>query len=442
MAFHCILNTQVIEGDQPLKTARRRFLKSSAAVVGGLAVGGVKPLVAQTLEQQNNDYWSLGYEPSTPTDVREYGQRSRYVTSIRTYKPRRHRATDDIFTPIQDVDGIITPASLHYNVNHGSAIPDIDPKEHKLMIHGMVERPLIFTMEELKRFPSVTRVHFVECAYNAAPPERRSPDATVQRTHGQCSTSLWTGVPLSLLLKETGIKDGARWILGEGAEAKRRSKSIPLFKAIEDAIVAWGQNGEPVRPEQGFPLRLVTPGYEGPANVKWLRRIKVGDQPWMQHADNPGHTTLRPDGKGRWFEFEMGVNSVITYPSGGRTLEAKGFHPISGLAWSGGGAISRVEVSTDGGKNWEDAQLLEPIHRFAHTRFYYPWKWQRGEAILMSRATDERGDVQPALIELNQIYSVNTDYWLAIKDSRGHFNPIQPWRIQADGAIKNAIWDV
>jgi sulfane dehydrogenase subunit SoxC len=248
-------------------------------------------------------------------------------------------------------------------------------------------------------------------------------------------------VLLSVLLKETGVQPAASWIVAEGGEGKMRTKSIPLAKAMDDAIVAWGQNGEPVRPEQGFPLRLVVPGYEGPANVKWLRRIKVGDLPWMAHADNPGHTTLRPDGKGRWFQFEMGVNSVITSPSGGQRLSRPGFHAINGLAWSGGGAITRVEVSADGGRNWKEAQIAEPVHRIAHTRFYFPWHWDGGETVLMSRATDERGDVQPALAELNRIYGVDTGYWLAIRDSRAHFNPIQPWKITADGGVHNAIWE-
>lgn len=416
---------------------RRRFLQRSAALASGLAAGALSPAQAQ-----DQPGWDLGYTPGDPNDVREYGQRSRYVNSKRAYKPRGTRATNDIYTPLQDIEGIITPAPLHFNVNHSSAIPDIDPATHRLMIHGMVDRPLVFSLAELKQFPSVTRAHFIECAYNAAPPERRDRDASVQITHGQTSCSEWTGVLLSVLLKETGVQRGATWIVGEGAEAKRRTKSIPLAKAMDDAIVAWGQNGEPVRPEQGFPLRLIVPGYEGPANVKWLRRIKLGDLPWMADADNPGHTTLRPDGKGRWFEFEMGVNSVITHPSGGQQLTRRGFYGITGLAWSGGGAISRVEISTDGGRLWQDAQLLEPVHRFAHTRFYFPWNWDGKEVVLQSRATDERGDVQPALAELNRIYGVDTAYWLAIDDSRGHFNPIQSWKITEDGGVYNAIWEV
>ena len=416
---------------------RRRFLKRSAAIVGGLTVGGLPPATGQS-EQS----WNLGYEPIIPDDVREYGLRSRYVTSRRTYKPRGNRATNDIYTPLQDIEGIITPTPLHFNVNHSSAIPDIDPAQHHLLIHGMVDRPLTFSMDELRSLPSVSRVHFIECAYNAAPPERQDRDATVQRTHGQTSCSQWTGVLLSVLLKEVGVQRSAKWIVAEGAEAKRRTKSIPLAKVMEDAIVAYGQNGEPVRPEQGFPLRLVVPGYEGPANVKWLRRIKVGELPWMADADNPGHTTLRPDGKGRWFEFEMGVNSVITIPSGGQKLPQPGFYGVTGLAWSGGGAISRVEVSTDAGQTWQDAKLLEPVLRFAHTRFYFRWNWDGSEVVLQSRATDERGDVQPSLVELNRIYGVDTDYWLAIDDSRGHFNPIQPWKITEDGSVFNAIWEV
>jgi sulfane dehydrogenase subunit SoxC len=415
------------------QSARRRFLKRSAALAG-IAVGAIGSASGQ------NQNWAPGYEPDIPKDLREYGQPSRYAKVGRTSNPALNRATDDIHTPLQDTMGIITPSALHYTVSHGSAVPDIDPRQHRLMIHGMVDRPLIFTMEELKRFPSVSRIHFIECAYNGSPPERKSADATVQRTHGQTSCSEWTGVLLSVLLREAGVQRGASWILGEGAEAKNRAKSIPLAKAMDDTIVAYGQNGEPVRPEQGFPLRLVTPGFEGPHNVKWLRRIKVGNEPFMAHADSPGHTSLRPDGKARWFQFEMGVNSVITFPSGGQRLAARGFYEITGLAWSGGGVIRRVEISADGGRTWKDAELQQPILRMAHTRFRFPWNWNGQEAVLQSRATDERGDVQPSLAELGKIWGVDSDYWLSVTNSIPQFNPIQPWKVAADGRIQNAMF--
>ena len=420
------------------QSGRRRFLKDSA-LLAGVAAGAIRSASGQETARETMD-WKVGYQPDVPEDLRKYGQPSRYGTLLRTYNPAR-RATDDMHTPIQDTMGIITPSSLHYTVCHGSAVPDIDPREHRLLIHGMVDRPMIFTMEDLKRFPSVSRIHFIECAYNGSPPERKDPDATVQRTHGPTSCSEWTGVLLSVLLREAGVQRGASWIIGEGAEAKMRAKSIPLEKAMRDAIVAYGQNGEPVRPEQGFPLRLVTPGYEGPHNVKWLRRIKVGSQPFMAHADNPGHTALRPDGKGRWFQFEMGVNSVITFPSGGQRLSSRGFHEITGLAWSGGGAIRRVEVSTDSGRTWKDAVLEGPIHRIAHTRFRFPWSWSGQEAVLQSRATDERGDVQPSLAQLEKVWDVNRDYWLALRNSVPQFNPIQSWKVTKEGSVGNAIWE-
>jgi sulfane dehydrogenase subunit SoxC len=415
------------------QSAKRLFLKRSAALIG-MTLGGMRAASGQ------NTNWSLGYDPNTPKDLREYGQPSRYAGFVRSSNPAVNRATDDVHTPLQDTMGIITPSALHYTVSHGSAVPDIDPRQHRLLIHGMVDRPMIFTMEELKRFPSVSRIHFIECAYNGSPSERKSADATVERTHGQVSCSEWTGVLLSVLLREAGLQKGASWILAEGAEAKNRAKSIPLAKAIEDAIVAYGQNGEPVRPEQGFPLRLVTPGYEGPNNVKWLRRIKVGNAPFMAHADSPGHTSLRPDGKARWFQFEMGVNSVITFPSGGQRLSDHGFYEIRGLAWSGGGAIRKVEVSTDGGRTWKDAQLQEPIHRMAFTRFRFPWNWNGQEVVLQSRAADERGDVQPTLSQLNKVWGVNSDFWLSFATAIPQFNPIQPWKLTSDGVVQNALF--
>jgi len=341
--------------------------------------------------------------------------------------------------------GIITPASLHFVLSHGYDPPDIDPRQHRLMIHGMVDRPLIFTLEELERLPSVSRFHFVECHGNSATSSpnreiRMSPAATVQDTHGLTSCSEWTGVLLSVLLKEVGVQKGASWLVAEGADAIKHTKSISLDKVMDDVLVAYGQNGEPIRPEQGYPLRLVVPGWQGISNVKWLRRIKVVDEPYMAMMETTRYPSLRPDGKSRWFESELGPKSVITRPSGGQRLPSPGFHEITGLAWSGGGAIRRVEVSTDSGRTWKDAQLQDPVARKAHTRFRLDWKWDGKEAALQSRCTDDRGQVQPSVAEVAKIWGVNLDYFqVAGTIDMGNFNAIHTWKVTRDGSVQNVL---
>ena len=303
-----------------------------------------------------------------------------------------------------------------------------------------MERPLIFTLEELKRLPSVTRIHFLECAGNSRESIKGNAAAeTVQLTHGRTSCSEWTGVPLSLLLQEAGVQKGASWLVAEGADADKHFRSIPLEKAMNDVLVAYGQNGEALRPENGYPLRLVIPGWEGNINVKWLRRIKVVDLPYMSKGDSISHPTLRLDGKTRWFQFELGPKSVITFPSGGQRLPSRGFYEITGLAWSGGGAIRRVEVSTDGGRSWKDAQLQEPVHRMAHARFRLDWNWGGEEAVLQSRCTDERGYVQPTLAEMGKVWGVNMDYWLSPDTHFNHVHFIQPWKVTREGSVHNAL---
>jgi sulfane dehydrogenase subunit SoxC len=367
------------------------------------------------------------------------GERSHFVTTARV--PVR-AGSPHSYTPHQDSMGIITPAQLHFMAAHGHTPPDIDPKEHRLMIHGMVDRPLIFTLDDLKRLPSVSRVHFVECAGNSDPTDRtRWVTETVQQTHGMTSCSEWTGVLLSLLLKEAGVQNGASWLVAEGAETGKHTKSIPISKAMEDVIVVYGQNGEPVRPEQGYPLRLVVPGFEGVSNVKWLRRMKLVNEPYMTKSESSGYTTLKRDGTARWFQFELGPKSVITFPaSGGRPLSGRGFYEISGLAWAGGGVVRRVEVSTDGGRSWKDAELQSPIHRIAHTRFRLNWTWDGEEAVVMSRCTDEKGQVQPTLAELGRIRGFDMEYFKQTSSRVSHINAIQPWKVNRDGSVHNALF--
>src|SRR5262252_3267911 len=267
-----------------------------------------------------------------------------------------------VASPLQDSVGVITPSSLHYvATTRGSFIPDIDPKEHTLMTHGLVDRPLTFTMEDLKRLPSVTRLHFIECAGN----RHNGRQKTVQESHGMTSCAEWTGVLLSTLLKECGLKGTATWFVAEGAEEVKGASSMPIAKAMDDCIIAYGMNGEPVRPQNGFPLRLIVPGFEGIFNTKYLRRIKVVDRYYMTYNDY-GHISNDP--KVAALTFQWGPKSVITFPSAGQKLPGHGVYQITGLAWSGGGAIRKVEISTDDGHTWKDAEIRGDVHKFAHTR--------------------------------------------------------------------------
>jgi sulfane dehydrogenase subunit SoxC len=410
---------------------RRAFLKRGAALAGGLTLGGVEsavtpePASGQSVEDQSvepDDY-------STP-ELIAYGKRSRHVTSVR--EPVNGRPSPDEFglvfhigTPLQDQVGAITPSSLHYfGTTRGSIVPEIDPAEHRLMIHGMVDRELIFTMDELKRLPSVTRLHFIECAGNRSSSRHR----TIIESHGMTSCAEWTGVLLSTLLEEAGVQEGGTWIVAEGIEEVKGASSLPMAKAMDDIIVAYAMNGEPLRPQQGFPLRIVVPGFEGILHVKWLRRIKVVDQFYMTYNDY-GH--LRQDSDDAALSFQVGPKSVITVPSGGQQLPGRGFYEVRGLAWSGGGAVARVEVSTDGGESWFAADLRGTPQRFAHTAFSFDWTWDGSETVLLSRCIDEIGQVQPTREQV-------AEFW-GRPGVRGLDNSIQPWRIEGDGSVHNAI---
>ena len=348
-------------------------------------------------------------------------------------------------TPIQDYAGIITPASFHFVQYHASHFPDIDAAQHRLTIHGMVDRPLSFSMDDLKRLPSVSRVHFVECHANSSPMIHNAGNQNmglpVQFIHGMASCSEWTGVELSVLLNLAGVQKGASWLVYEGADPGKFSHTVPLEKAMDDCIVAYGQNGEPVRVEQGYPIRMIVPGWEGPHNVKYLSHIKVVDQPYHTWNESMNHSVARADlgGKSRWYHFEWGPKSVITRPSAGLTIPGRGYVQITGLAWSGGGKVSKVDVSTDGGASWKEATLQTPVHTKAHTRFTFDWAWDGEEAMLLSRCTDERGEVQPSRAELYNHWGINGEE--APKPARAiHFNAMQPWRVARDGSVHNAMF--
>ena len=397
----------------PQPPNRRKFLKAAALAAG----------VVNAQEPQSQ-------QPAAPDDptkqpgrlARAYGERSRFEKTVRTPTPQGTSSG----APLQSLNGIITPSSLHFERHH-SGVPDIDPRRHRLMIHGMVDRPLVLTMDELKRFPSISRMYVMECSGNGF---RSRGVGTVQQAHGLVSCSEWTGVSLALLLREAGVQKGATWIVAEGSDAAKMTRSVPLVKAMNDVLLAYGQNGEALRPEQGYPLRLFVPGWEGNISIKWLRRIKVVDQPYMTREETSKYTDLLPDGKARQFTFEMDPKSLITFPSAGHKLEKPGFYEITGLAWSGRGAIRRVEVSVDGGRTWQDAKLQGPVLPIAFTRFGFGWKWDGSEAVLQSRCTDEHGDVQPTFEEL---VKARGDHW------GYHFNAIQSWRVSTDGSVQNAL---
>lgn len=330
-------------------------------------------------------------------------------------------------TPLQDLHGIITPASLHFERHH-NGVPAIDPARHRLLIHGLVERPLFFTVEELKRFPAVSRLAFIECSGNTWDGWREAQDVTVQDTHGLTSNSEWTGGKLSTLLEAVGARRGATWMLAEGSDASGLNRSVPLTDdVLNDAIICYGQNGEALRPEQGYPLRLLLPGFEGNINVKWLRRLKLGSAPFMTRWETAKYTDLMPDGKAYQFSLVMEAKSVITCPSGRQQIQP-GYHEIQGLAWSGRGRVAKVEVSVDGGGMWQEAQLQEPVLPKCHTRFRFPWRWNGQETILQSRCVDQTNYVQPSRQDLVKVRGSNSLY---------HYNAIQSWRVERDGRIRN-----
>jgi sulfane dehydrogenase subunit SoxC len=329
---------------------------------------------------------------------------------------------------LADTYGIITPSSLHYERHH-SGVPAIDPERHTLTIHGLVERPLVLTMNEIRRLPSVSRIHFLECGGNSGGEWGTKTAPDVQRSYGLASCSEWTGVPLRLLLDEVGLKPDASWLIAEGADACRMQRSVPIRKELDDALLAYGQNGEPLRPEQGFPLRLLTPGWEGNVQVKWLRRLQVTNQPFMTRDETSKYSDLMPDGKARIFSLPQEAKSIVTFPSGGQTLPGPGLYELTGLAWTGRGRIERVELTFDGGLTWQDARLDEPRFRMAFTRFRLPWRWDGRPTTIASRAIDETGYVQPTREELIAARGTNSGY---------HFNGIKLWKIAADGSVTNA----
>jgi sulfane dehydrogenase subunit SoxC len=398
---------------------RRLFLR------GGLA--GSAALLTATAAGMEREAWMRA--PGAP--MSESGDPSPHEAHVRRSGIRSSTGTTGTgvsFTPLEHLNGMITPSRLHFERHH-SGIPAIDPGRHRLVIHGMVERPLSFSVEALTRYPTVSKINFLECSGNSgaslAPEPVQIPCSAV---HGLVAASEWGGVPLSVLLDEVGVKPGAKWVIADGADSPLMSRSVPLDKAMDDALVALYQNGERLRPSNGYPMRLFLPGWEGNMSVKWLRTLKVTDQPAMARDETSKYSDLQKDGSAKLFTFPMGVKSLITSPSRGLVLGEPGIYQVSGIAWTGHGRIRGVEISADGGRSWAAAALDEHVLDKSLTRFRMAWRWDGGESVIMSRATDEQGNVQPTRDAILSDRPAASFY---------HYNGIQAWRIAESGEVFN-----
>ena len=410
---------------------RRRFLGAAGLAGAGLAASAL-PLRAQeakpdpliTEVQDWNRYLGEG------VDKRPYGTPSPFEKHIVRRDVFWLTASPDSsvnFTPLHELDGIITPSGLCFERHHGG-IAEINPANHRLMIHGLVDKPLVFTMEDIRRMPRQNHVHFLECAANSGMEWRGAQLNGCQFTHGMIHNVMYTGVPLKLLLAEAGLKPSAKWLMLEGADASGMNRSLPVGKALDDVLIAFAMNGEALRPEQGYPLRAVVPGWEGNIWVKWLRRIEAGDKPWQAREETSKYTDLLADGRSRRYTFIMDAKSVVTNPSPQAPLKHKGRNVLSGLAWSGRGTIKRVDVTLDGGRNWQSARIDGPVLEKSLTRFYVDFDWAGQELLIQSRAMDSTGYVQPTKDELRKVRGVNSIY---------HNNGIQTWHVRPSGETEN-----
>ena len=396
------------------KVSRRSVVAGAAAAASAFLL---EKLPAQVPPAQQLDPSAI---PGTATST--LSARSPFEAPVRT---NAGILTGASFTPLQDLTGTITPSDLVFERHH-SGVPAIDPAKHRLVVHGLVDRSMSFSVDDIRRFPSLTRVYFLECSGNGRTAFRApKPDMTPQVVDGMMSNGEWTGVPLAVILREAGVRSAATWFLAQGGDSAKVSRSIPIAKAWDDALVAYAFNGEPLRPANGYPVRLLLPGFEGNTCIKWLRRIELIDQPNMSKDETSKYTDPLADGTARQFSFVMDAKSIITSPSHPDKIDP-GWREISGLAWSGRGRITRVDVSTDGGARWNRAELDTPVLSKAHTRFRFMWNWRGSEATIMSRAVDETGYVQPTRQAYAATRGIGTDY---------HFNYIRAWKVGRDGAV-------
>jgi sulfane dehydrogenase subunit SoxC len=417
-----------------LDASRRGFLRKSFLAAGATLAAGTSLAQSMPVGDGDPNILVLPEHSRTlgkPVAANPYGVPSAFETNLlRRESPglTRVSAASVAFTPLQGLFGIITPSGLHFERHH-QGWHDIDPSKHRFMINGMVKNPKVYTMDDLMRMPSVSRMHFIECGANTAMEWGNVAVPSVQYSHGMLSCSEFTGVPLSVLLEDCGFdKRNAKVVLAEGADGSSMTRTIPIDRALDDVLVAWGMNGEMLRPENGYPLRLVVPGVQGVSWVKWLRRIEVGDKPYASKDEAIHYMDAMPDGTFRQYTSIQETKSVITSPSAGQRLLDTGFYNITGLAWSGRGKIKRVDVSVDGGKNWRTARLETPVLSKCLTRFNIDWEWSGAPAVLQARAIDETGYVQPKINELRAVRGTKSIY---------HNNAIQSWQVAQSGEVSN-----
>jgi sulfane dehydrogenase subunit SoxC len=412
----------------------RRVLLGSGIAMAGAAATGVGATSAAA-EPVKDAPWSQA--PGTVTPVLQTPSRFEKDVVRTLSNPDGLPRTQHARTPHQMLNGTITPNSLHFTILH-TGIPDIDPAQHRLVIHGLVRQPLEFTLDKLARYPMVTRNHFVECGGNSGPLFNKEPvQGTLQQLHGLCSNAEWTGVPLSTLLEETGVDPKAKWIVSEGADSSALDRSTPVKKALDDAMIALYQNGERLMPGNGYPMRLLLPGWEGNMNTKFLRRIKLVDQPAMSYYEARNYSPLLPGGKAYKFYFINEVKSFISFPSFGYKLPEPGYYEISGIAFSGTGRIAKVMVSADGGKSWAEAALQTPVHPKAFTRFSMPWRWNGQSVVLQSRAWDEAGNAQPLRADFIAVRGETKESVPKNPFPNNHYNSLTSWAIDGKGEIKH-----
>ncbi|HUS95253.1 MAG TPA: sulfite dehydrogenase [Hyphomicrobiaceae bacterium] len=409
--------------------SRRAFLRGGL-VAGGAVLAG--PAMAETKSDKaitDVQEWSqlLGEGVAS----RPYGTPSKYEKLVVRQNVEWLTASAESsvnFTPLHKLDGIITPNGLCFERHHGG-IAEVDPAKYRLMINGLVDKPMVFRLEDLKRFPRQSHAYFLECAANSGMEWRGAQLNGCQFTHGMIHNVMYTGVRLKHILEEAGLKTNAKWLMPEGGDSSGMNRSVPLQKGLDDCLIAFAMNGEALRPEQGYPVRLVVPGWEGNMWVKWLRRIEVGDEPWHAREETSKYTDLLANGTARRFTWEMDCKSVITNPSPQAPIRhGKGFTIVSGAAWSGRGTIKQVDVTIDGGKNWRKARIDGPSFDKSMHRFYYEFEWNGQPLLLQSRAIDSTGYVQPTKDELRKVRGTNSIY---------HNNGIQTWHVKVNGEVEN-----
>ena len=410
--------------------SRRSFLKQGL-LAGGAMVAGASALRAESGDPAITETQEWAQYLGEGVDARPYGTPSEFEKHVVRRNVEWLTASTESsvnFTPLHELDGIITPNGLCFERHHGG-IANVEPAKYRLMINGLVDKPMVFTIDDLKRFPRENRVYFLECAANSGMEWRGAQLNGCQFTHGMIHNVMYTGVPLKLILEEAGLKTNAKWLMPEGADSSGMNRSIPLAKGLDDCLVAFAMNGEALRPEQGYPVRLVVPGWEGNMWVKWLRRIEVGDEPWHAREETSKYTDLLENGIARRFTWEMDAKSVITNPSPQAPLKhSKGQTVLTGVAWSGRGTIKRVDVTIDGGKNWQAARLDGPSLSKSMHRFYFDFDWNGKPLLLQSRAIDSTGYVQPTKDQLRHARGVNSIY---------HNNGIQTWHVRENGTVEN-----